>query len=135
MSLLPTSLALAAVLFTQSVQATEPAVPTSITSEKVEASAAKETGGSELTAQVLYQFLVAEIAGQRGQWALATAAYLDLAKTTRDVRIARRAAEMSLHAKQYADGIEAGRLWLELAPDDPAASVVLASLYVATQKN
>lgn len=134
MSLLPTSLALAAVLFTQSVQATEPAVPTSITSEKVEASAAKETGGSELTAQVLYQFLVAEIAGQRGQWALATAAYLDLAKTTRDVRIARRAAEMSLHAKQYADGIEAGRLWLELAPGDPAASVVLASLYVATQK-
>ena len=107
MSLLPTSLALATVLFTQSVQATEPAVPTSITSEKVEASAAKETGGSELTAQVLYQFLVAEIAGQRGQWALATAAYLDLAKTTRDVRIARRAAEMSLHAKQYADGIEA----------------------------
>ena len=48
----------------------------------------------DLTGQILYQFLLAEIAAQRGQFALAASAFLDLANSTRDPRIARRAAEI-----------------------------------------
>ncbi|MCZ7655377.1 MAG: hypothetical protein M5R42_15650 [Rhodocyclaceae bacterium] len=53
----------------------------------------------ELTGQILYQALLAEIAGQRGNFGLSASAYLDLARTTRDPRIARRAAEISLHGR------------------------------------
>ena len=37
----------------------------------------------ELTPQILYQYLLAEIAAQRGQFGLAAGAYLDLARGTR----------------------------------------------------
>ena len=134
MSLRSTFLLLFTFLFAQTVQANgPPAAASNVDSSRISPTADASADGVP-TAQVLYQLLLAEIAAQRGQWGLATAAYLDLAKTTHDARIARRAAEMGLHSKQYATGIEAGRLWLELAPNDPAASVVLASFYVATQK-
>jgi len=45
----------------------------------------------ELTENLLYNYLFAEIALQRGNVALAAQAYVDLAKRTRDPRIARRA--------------------------------------------
>src|SRR5262245_27388779 len=43
-----------------------------------------------LDSDLLYKFLLAEIAGQRGSYQVAAQAYLDMAKTTRDPRIARR---------------------------------------------
>ena len=48
----------------------------------------------ELTPKLLYGLMLAEIAGQRGQVADAAEIYSDLAKETRDPRIARRATEM-----------------------------------------
>src|SRR5512139_4022238 len=49
----------------------------------------------ELTDQMLYQFLLADIAAQRGQPDLAAQLYLELARTTRDPRVARRAAQLA----------------------------------------
>lgn len=86
----------------------------------------------ELTAQILYQFLLAEIAAQRGQFALAAGAYLDLAKSTRDPRIVRRAAEIAFHARQYEPALEAIRLWLTLEPDSPSAKQMRATLLLAS---
>lgn len=87
-----------------------------------------------LTPQILYQFLLAEIAGQRGQLGFSAGAFADLAKTTRDPRIARRAAEIALHARQLETALASGRLWLELEPDNPAARQMMAALYVATNR-
>lgn len=89
----------------------------------------------ELTPQILYQFLLAEIATQRGQYPLAMQAYLDLARTTRDVRVAKRSAEIGLHSRQYELAIEAAKLWNTLQPEDPAANQMLANLFVATQRS
>ena len=86
----------------------------------------------ELTGQILYQFLLAEIAAQRGQFGLAASAYLDLAISTRDPRIVRRAAEMALHAKQYDAALEAVRLWLSLEPDSKPARQMQATLLLTT---
>ncbi len=86
----------------------------------------------ELTGQILYQFLLAEIAAQRGQFGLAAGAYLDLAKSTRDPRIVRRAAEIAFHARQYEPALEAIRLWLELEPDSPPAKQMRATLLLAS---
>ncbi|MDP1733358.1 MAG: tetratricopeptide repeat protein [Sulfuritalea sp.] len=86
----------------------------------------------ELTGQILYQFLLAEIAAQRGQFALAAGAYLDLAMSTRDPRIVRRAAEVAFHARQYDSALEAARLWLSLEPESQQARQMLATLLLAS---
>ena len=86
----------------------------------------------ELTGQILYQFLLAEIAAQRGQFALAAGAYLDLAMSTRDPRIVRRAAEVAFHARQYDSALEAARLWLSLEPDSQQARQMLSTLLLAS---
>ena len=86
----------------------------------------------ELTGQLLYQFLLAEIAAQRGQFDVAAGAYLDLAKTTRDPRIVRRATEIAFHARQYEAALEAARVWSDLDPDSAAARQMLATLLLAS---
>ena len=103
------------------------------------AAAAKEatkTGADlpkqELTGQILYQFLLAEIAAQRGQFGLSSGAYLDLAKSTRDPRIVRRATEIAFHARQYDAALEAAKLWLSLEPDSPQARQMNSTLLLAS---
>ena len=88
----------------------------------------------QLTPQILYQLLLAEIAGQRRQFGLSVPAYLDLARSTRDPRIARRSAEIALHARQFDAALEATRLWTELQPQDALAKQTLANVLVATQR-
>ena len=85
----------------------------------------------ELTGQILYQFLFAEIAAQRGQFGLSAGAYLDLAKSTRDPRVVRRAAEIAFHARQYDAALEAVRLWLSLEPASQQAKQMEATLLLA----
>jgi tetratricopeptide (TPR) repeat protein len=70
----------------------------------------------ELTPQILHQMMLAEVAAARGQTVMAARSYLDLARRTRDGRIARRAAEMALFARDAEMSGEASRLWLELEP-------------------
>ena len=86
---------------------------------------------SELTAQILYQFMFAEVAATRGQMPLSVAAYLDLAKTTRDPGIARRAAEVALNARQYDAALTATRIWVEQEPNSPGAQQMAVTLAAA----
>ena len=65
------------------------------------------------------KLLVAEVAGQRGAIGIAQSAYLDLARQTRDPRIARRAAEISMFARDQAGALEATRLWAATEPSWP----------------
>ncbi|MCF8198283.1 MAG: tetratricopeptide repeat protein [Sulfuritalea sp.] len=86
----------------------------------------------ELTGQILYQFLLAEMAAQKGQFALSASAYLELATSTRDPRIVRRAAEIAFHARQYDAALEAARLWQSLEPESQQAKQMLATLLLAS---
>src|SRR5881409_1911213 len=71
----------------------------------------------ELTENLLYEFLLAEIAVQRGNAALSAQAYVDLAKRTRDPRIARRATEVAaLYARMNNAAIDAATVWHETEP-------------------
>jgi len=83
-----------------------------------------------LDSDLLYKFLLAEIAGQRGDYQIAAKAYLDMAKTTRDPRIARRATEVALYGRYSDMAVEAAKLWLETEKDSAAARQTLAALYV-----
>ena len=84
-----------------------------------------------LTEKILYEFLLAEIAGQRGQMAAASELYFDLAKNTRDPRIVRRAAEVALYARQYPTALEASRMWVAIDPQANEAQRMLATLLLA----
>jgi Flp pilus assembly protein TadD len=81
-----------------------------------------------LTNQILYQYLVAEIAGQRGDLKLASEAYLDLAKQTRDPRIAKRATEVAVYAQQSQAAESASKLWLDLDPESAHARQAAAAI-------
>jgi len=86
----------------------------------------------ELTPQILYQYLLAEIAAQRGQFGLSTGAYLDLARSTRDPRIVRRTAEVAFHARQYDSALEAIKIWLSIDPASQQAKQMQATMLLAS---
>lgn len=81
--------------------------------------------------QVLYQLLVAELAGQRGEIGVAVANYLAAAKASQDVKVAERAARVAIFAQALEQGLEAAELWVRLAPADASAREVLAPLLLA----
>ena len=85
----------------------------------------------ELTDAILYEFLLAEIAGQRGNIGLAAQAYADLAKRTRDPRIARRASEIAIFARMNRAALDSARIWYETDPRSGRALQVLIGLLVA----
>jgi tetratricopeptide (TPR) repeat protein len=85
----------------------------------------------ELTENLLYEYMLAEIAGQRGNVALSAQAYVDLAKRTRDPRIARRATEIALYARMNNAAIEAATIWHEADPTSTRALQALAGMLVS----
>ena len=84
----------------------------------------------ELTAPILFDFLVGETALQRGNLDIAVSRYVKLAKTTRDPRIAKRATEISLHAGNPFAAEQAAAMWVELEPDSTDARQTIAALLV-----
>lgn len=88
----------------------------------------------ELTAQILYQILLAEIAGSRGNLGLTVDAYRDLAHSTRDPRVAQRAAQVALFARRFDAALDAARLWLELDPDSAQAKQMVTTLLSANMR-
>ena len=84
-----------------------------------------------LSAETLYLLLLGEIAGARGEIALAAEAYAKLARSTHDPRIARRATEMALFNRDTELAQETARLWAETDPHSEEARRVLAGVLAA----
>jgi tetratricopeptide (TPR) repeat protein len=84
----------------------------------------------DLTDDILFEYLVSEIAGQRGKLGLATSGLLDLARKTRDPRLARRATEAAMYSHLEREALEAATLWLQLEPDEPKARQVVTLLLI-----
>ncbi len=79
----------------------------------------------ELTEEILFKILLAEIAGQRGRIDIAVDNYLDLAKSTRDPVVIERATRISVYARNNESAYEAASLWVEVDPKNPDAHQVL----------
>ncbi len=84
----------------------------------------------ELTEELLYKILSSEIAFQRGEWETAYVTLLGLAQQTRDPRLARRAAEVALSAKQPDEALSAVSLWRTLAPHSEEATQYYLSFVI-----
>ncbi len=81
----------------------------------------------ELNSQLLYEFLLGEVSSQRGNPEMATQIYLNLANSTRDPRVARRAAQLAFEARQPDKAVEALELWLKLEPTSDQAKQLLVT--------
>ncbi len=89
---------------------------------------------SDLNEPTLHDFLLAEIAVQRGDLPLASKIYLDLAQRTRDPRVARRAVEVANQARLPEQALEAARIWHEIEPESAQALQVFAAMLVAAKR-
>jgi len=83
-------------------------------------------------AEFVYKYLLGEIAGQRGDVTLASQLFLDLAKQTRDPRLAERAARSAAYARQPGLALQASNLWAELDPNSAEAQQASSQLLVAS---
>ncbi|MGM0412183.1 MAG: tetratricopeptide repeat protein [Pseudomonadota bacterium] len=83
-----------------------------------------------ISADVLYDLLVAELAGQFRQLEVASVHYLRAARTSGDPAVAGRATAVALFAGDEADAREAAGLWVEAAPTDTRARQTLAGLLI-----
>lgn len=78
-----------------------------------------------LRPDVLYLLLLGEIAGARGELAVATQAYVQAANETRDVRVVRRAAQFAMASRDLRGTLEAAKLWTQLDPKSEEAQRLL----------
>lgn len=90
--------------------------------------------GVELTDDIMFKLLLAELALQRSQPQVAVRSYLDLARDTNDPRIARRAAEIAWNARDVPAALEAAALWLQSDPESSRARQFMGALLVNQEK-
>jgi len=86
--------------------------------------------GVELSEELLYKMMLAEVALQRGQPHIAVQTYLELARETQDPRIAQRATEVAWNARFNSAALEAAGIWLQVDPGSAQARQVIAALLV-----
>jgi tetratricopeptide (TPR) repeat protein len=86
----------------------------------------------ELTDDMMYDILLAEIAGQRGELQASVAHYLRAAEEANDPRVAERAVQIASFAKQYDLALHAARRWVALDPDNIEAHKSLTVLALET---
>src|SRR5690349_6978454 len=95
---------------------------------------AGDAGAQGLSEPTLYEFLLGEIALQRGDFRTAAETYLDLAKRTRDPRVARRAVEVANQGRLTDLALEAAKTWLDIEPQSTAALQVSTALLVSAKR-
>ncbi len=118
--------------------------PSANTEPKTDASSASAQDSSEakkaseytnlpkepLTAPMLFNILLGEIAGQRGRMDVSGPSYLQAAQKSSDPRVAERAFKIALYGKDKQQALEAGKRWIELVPENKKArqSVIALAL-------
>ncbi len=71
----------------------------------------------ELTPEVLYNVLVGELAGRKGDFELSIRSLNLAARATRDPRLAERATRAAIFSKRYSEALESARLWVKMRPN------------------
>ena len=87
-----------------------------------------------LSSDLLYKLTKAELEFKSGRWQGPFITLMGVAQQTRDPRVAHRAAEMALTAKQGAEALAAIRLWRELAPNSEEASQYFLGFVVLSEQ-
>ena len=94
--------------------------------DEVEATDGDDSAGP--SADAVFEFLVAEVAAQRGDVEGALAIYNRMARDLRDAHVARRAVELAIRARLFGPALESSALLLELEPESTLAREIMAAL-------
>jgi len=84
----------------------------------------------ELSGEILFRLLAADLAVQRQQFELAAGLYLIVAQETQDPRLAEQAARMALFSRRDREALDAARLWVALVPESRAGREAIVSAYI-----
>lgn len=82
----------------------------------------------------VFKYLVAEVAGQRGDLATSSKVFYELAKTSQDVSLAERAAKVAAYGNVPGMTIPTIKLWSELDPSSNEAQQAMTEVLIATGK-
>jgi tetratricopeptide (TPR) repeat protein len=89
---------------------------------------AAEPDESSASVDAMFDFLVAEMAAQRGDVEIAMSIYNRLARESRDPQVARRAVELAIRSRAYGPALESSMLLIELDPGSTLAREIVAAL-------
>ena len=86
---------------------------------------ALKTGQNEgLTADLLYDLLLSNLALQQGELEIAAQALMRAARETDDPILIARAVRMAVHNKNYAEAVELGQRWVRMEPQNYQAGII-----------
>ena len=83
-----------------------------------------------LSEDLLYQILAANFAVKRGQYEIALDTYLQLAKDTRDPRLAKEATRVAIFSRDNVRALEAAKLWVDLDDKNLEAREAITAAYI-----
>ncbi len=85
---------------------------------------------SDLTGDVLYKLMVAEIAGLRGELDLSIDNYVELTQQIKDPALVERATRIMIYARKDKEALEAAKLWVKYAPENMEAHQILTAMHI-----
>lgn len=113
------------------------AVPLSPGQALAQTGSAQESseGTSErVDGQLMFEIMIAELAGRRGQLDIAMTGYLRAAERTSDPRVSERAARLAMFGRQWPEAEKATRRWILLDPESVEAPQILAQTLLRQNK-
>lgn len=87
-----------------------------------------------LNSEFVYQYLVAEVAGQRGDYATSGSIFYQLAKSEEDARFAERAAKIAVYGNVGNLVLPAVELWAHLDPSSTEAQQAMTEILIKTDQ-
>ena len=113
----------------KSVETPEPETEKKLSHEQ------KEFPAQDLTPELLYDLMLAELAMQRNDYELAFDKYYNAAKQTRDSRLAKKATRVTLFSKDDDQTFQAVKLWSEIQPDNIDVQQIYASSLISQKQD
>ncbi|MFK8068010.1 MAG: tetratricopeptide repeat protein [Gammaproteobacteria bacterium] len=104
--------------------------PKATTAKAPKSSQSPKNKPSDLSGDVLYKLMVAEIAGQRGEIDLSIENYVDLTQHIKDPALAERATRIMIYARKDKEALNAAKLWVKYDPENMEAHQVLTAMHI-----
>ena len=80
--------------------------------------------------QLMYEIMIAELAGRRGMLDIASEGYFAASKRTDDPRVSERATRLAVWSRAWVQAEEVGIRWAELDPQNPEVRQMLAQIHL-----
>ncbi|VAW96047.1 FIG140336: TPR domain protein [hydrothermal vent metagenome] len=84
----------------------------------------------QISAELLFRLMTAEVAGQRGNLAVAVQQYNQAALLSQDPKIAERATQIAIFSRDNDSALNIAKHWVKIDPDNPEVHQVLGSMYL-----